>query len=74
MAARVSESRLERLERKLETYVDAATEVLHQSQGDWGRGVSYSGSYEAVFEAVKRGGRNYLHTAKVVLEVDVSQS
>ena len=71
---RVSGTRCEGLERELETYVDAVTEVLHRSQGDWGQGASYSGAYEVHVEAVKRGGKNFLQTAKVVLEVDVSQN
>lgn len=70
---KVSSSRAEGLGRSLETYVDAVTEVLHRSQGDWGGGVSYSGMYEVGFEAVKKGGRNFLQTAKVVLEVEVSR-
>ena len=71
---KVSHTRSEGLERSLETYVDAVTEVLHRSQGDWGRGLGYSGAYEVHFEAVTQGGRNFLQTAKVVLEVDVSQN
>jgi hypothetical protein len=70
---KVSNSREEGLGRGLETYVDAVTEVLHRSHGDWGGGVSYSGAYEVHFEAAKKGGRNFLQTAKVVLEVDVSR-
>jgi len=71
---KVSSTRGEGLERNLETYVDAVTEVLHGSHGDWGRGVSYSGAYEVHFDAAKRGGKNFLQTAKVVLEVEVSQN
>jgi len=70
---RVSGSHLDGLERSLERCVDAVTEVLGRSHGDWGRGVHYSGAYEVEFEPVKHGGRNYIQTARVVLEVSVSQ-
>lgn len=70
---RVSGDRYEHLERELQLYVDAVTDVLENSRGDWGQGISYSGGYEIQFAAVKPGGRNFTQTAKVTLEVDVSQ-
>lgn len=70
---RVSGTRVEGLERSLAAYVDAVTEVLHGCRGDWGLGLSYSGAYEVVFEAVQQGGKSFRQAAKVVLEVDVSQ-
>jgi hypothetical protein len=70
---KVSDNRPDGLGLSLETCVDAVTEVLHRSQGDWGQGMSYSGAYEVQFEPVKRGGKNFVQTGKVVLEVDVSQ-
>jgi len=69
---RVSGERLQGLEQQLGLYLDAVTEVLHQSQGDWGNGVFYGGGYEIQFDAARPGGRSYLQTARVVLEVDVS--
>lgn len=69
---RASQDRLEGLERHLQLYVDAITEVLHRSQGAWGSGICYAGAYEIEFETAKLGGRSYLQVAKVVLEVDVS--
>jgi hypothetical protein len=71
---RISHNRMEELDRDLQLYVDAVTEVLHRNYGDWGQGISYSGGYEVQFGAVKQGGKNYVQTAKVVLKVDVSQS
>jgi hypothetical protein len=70
---RVSGTRVEGLERDLATYVDAVTEVLHRCEGDWGLGLSFSGAYEVGIEAVQQGAKNFRQTAKVVLEVDVSQ-
>ena len=71
---RASDERMEKLERKLQLYVDALTEVLQRNRGDWGQGMSYGGGYEIQFSAVKSGGKNYLQVAKLVLEVDVSQN
>ena len=56
----------------MQLYVDAVTRVLDQRRGDWGGGMFYGGGYEAVFGAVKRGGKNYLQTARITLEVDAS--
>ena len=69
---RVSQDRLEGIERLLQAYVDAVTRVLDQNRGDWGDGVFYGGGYEATFGAVKHGGRNFLQTGKVSFEVEIS--
>jgi hypothetical protein len=69
---RVSQDRLEGIERVLQAYVDAVTRVLDQNRGDWGDGVFYGGGYEATFGAVKHGGRNFLQTGKVSFEVEIS--
>ncbi|MCP5112751.1 MAG: hypothetical protein GY953_18145 [bacterium] len=71
---RVSHGTLEGMERTLQLYVNAVTEVLYNSRGDWGRGISYGGGYQVEFGAAKAGGKNFLQTAKVVLDLDVSQS
>jgi len=69
---RVSQDRLEGLEKLLETYIDAVTRILDQNRGDWGNGVFYAGGYEAVFGKMEHGGRNFLQTGKVSFEVAVS--
>ena len=68
---RVSQDRLEGLERMLLMFVDAVTRVLDAARGDWGEGMYYGGGYEAVFGPVKHGGRNFLQSARVGLVVDV---
>ena len=70
--ARVTHDRLEELSRRLELYVEAITEVLDAHRGDWGGGVFYAGGYEVTFGASKHGGKNFLQTAKVTFDVDVS--
>src|SRR6266478_7841453 len=69
---RVSQDRIEGLEKLLEIYVDTVTRILDQNRGDWGNGMFYTGGYEAVFGEMKRGGRNFIQTAKVRFEVAVS--
>jgi hypothetical protein len=55
-------------------YVDAVTDVLERTRGDWGNCVYFSGTYEVAFEAVKRGGTGFAQRAKVTLPVHVSVS
>ncbi len=69
---RVSQDRIEGLEDQLRLYVDAVTQVLDANRGDWGQGAFYAGGYEATFEPVKQGGKNFLQAAKVMFEVDMS--
>lgn len=69
---RVSQDRIEGLEDQLRLYVDAVALVLDANRGDWGQGAFYAGGYEAAFEPVKQGGKNFLQVAKVTFEVDMS--
>ena len=69
---RVSQDRLEDIERQLELYVEAVTDVLDANRGDWGQGMFYTGGYEVSFGGTRHGGRNFVQSAKVTFEVDVS--
>jgi hypothetical protein len=69
---RVSQDRIEGIEERLRLYVDAVTKVLEANRGNWGEGAFYTGGYEATFEAVKHGGKNFLQVARVSFEVDLS--
>ena len=69
---RVSQDRIEGLEKLLEIYVDTVTRILDQNRGDWGNGMFYTGGYEAVFGEMKHGGRNFIQTGKIRFEVAVS--
>lgn len=71
---RLSQDRLEGLEKKLHLYVDAVTQVLDQNRGDWGNGLYYAGGYDAVFNPVKHGGKNLIQIAKISFEVGVSSN
>ncbi len=70
--ARLSQDRLENLETTLQAYVDAITQVLDNSRGDWGDGVFFAGEYEIAFGGVKHGGRNFLQTAKISFDLEIS--
>jgi hypothetical protein len=69
---RVTHDRLEGLDDKVQVYVDALTNVLDSNRGDWGQGMFYTGGYTVTFQPVKHGGKNFLQTAKVSFEVQVS--
>jgi len=69
---RVTHDRLEGLDEKLQWYVDALTQALDAHRGDWEGGFFYSGGYTVTYQPVKHGGRNFLQTAKVSFDVQVS--
>lgn len=69
---RVTHDRLEGLDQRLQWYVDALTDVLDTNRGDWNNGLFYTGGYTVTFQPVKHGGKNFLQTAKVSFEVQVS--
>ena len=70
--ARVSQDRLDELEWNLQIYVDAIASVLDKSRGDWGDGFFYGGGYAITFGKVKHGGRNFLQTAEISFDLEVS--
>jgi hypothetical protein len=70
--ARVSQGRLEGIERESQLLSDAVTEVLDASRGDWGNGMFFSGGYEIAYAPVKQGGKNFIQVTKIAFEVDVS--
>jgi hypothetical protein len=69
---RVSQDRIEGIEDQTRLYVDAVTQILDANRGSWGQGMFFAGGYEVKFEPVGQGGRNFLQTAKVVFEVNLS--
>src|SRR5580698_4257716 len=69
---RVSQDRLDQIETNLQAYVDAITQVLDNSRGDWGDGMFFDGGYEITFGGVKHGGRNFLQIAKVSFALEIS--
>jgi hypothetical protein len=69
---RVSHEHMDELQPSLQAYVEAVTDVLDKRRGSWTGGVFYTGGYEIQFSPIKRGGRNFVQSAKVELTVNVS--
>lgn len=69
---RVTHDRLEGLDQMAQAYVDAVTQVLDTNRGDWGDGLFYTGGYTVTYQPVKHGGKNFLQTAKVSFDLQVS--
>ena len=70
---RHSQDRLDGMGNALELYVDSVAQVLSQSLGDWGSGFFYAGGYEVALGPVKTGGKNFIQTAKISFQLDVSR-
>src|ERR1700684_566466 len=68
---RYSQDTLEGIESSVQVYVDAVCAMLDDSRGDWGSGLFYAGGYDVSYEAVGRGGLNFLQRAKVGFDVEV---
>jgi hypothetical protein len=69
---RVSKDHLESLDGELQSYVEAVTRVLDSQRGNWEQGIFFGGAYEVAFGSIKHGGRNYVQSARVVFDLDVS--
>jgi hypothetical protein len=70
---RVTHDRLEGLAQRAQLYIDALTESLDASRGDWGNGQFYTGGYQITFGPVKQGGKHFVQTAKATFEVQISK-
>lgn len=71
--ARVSHERIEGVDPLLQCTVDAIASVVGNSRGDWGNGFFFSGAYEISYSGLKQGGKAYIRSAKVAVDVDVSK-
>ena len=69
---RVSHDHMEELQKQIQTCMEAITDVLDRQRGSWGSGMFYTGGYEITFGPVKKGGRNFIQSAGVRLEVHIS--
>jgi hypothetical protein len=71
---RCSQDRIDGLQDQLELYADSVMQTLEAARGDWGDGMFFGGAYQVTFAAIKHGGRNFVQTAKVAFEIDVSRN
>jgi hypothetical protein len=65
---------LQDTDRWIHYYVEAMTDILRQSIGDWGDGIFFSGVYDVQFQPPKVGGFGYVEAAKVTCTVNVSRN
>lgn len=70
---RVSQDRLEGITQSLHHYVDAVRDVLERNTGCVGAGLYLSSEYDVQIEPVKKGGLNYLQTARIACPVMVNR-
>jgi len=69
---RVTQDRLDGLDDMSQLMADAVIQVLDGSRGDWGDGYYYAGGYEVQYGPAKAGGRNFLQTAKIMFDLEIS--
>jgi len=60
------------LEKALNSYVEAACEVLYASRGAWTGIGTYSGGYDVKFQAMRLGGKQFTKAAQIEFEIQVS--
>jgi hypothetical protein len=70
---RVSQDRLDGITQNLHHYVDAVRDVLERNTGCVGDGLYLSSEYDVQIEPVKKGGLNYLQTARIACPVMVNR-
>lgn len=66
---RVTHDHLDGLQQQLRDAVETLTTVLERNRGAWSNTTWYPGAYEVTFSPVRRGGKNYLQSARIRLEV-----
>jgi hypothetical protein len=70
---RVSGSRADELESSLNSYVEAACDVLYNSRGAWTDVGTYSGAYDVKFQSMRLGGKQFTKSAQIEFEIQVSK-
>lgn len=70
---RVSQDRLDGLAESLYWHVDALRDVLERKAGCLDEGLVLTGEYEVLIEGAKKGGLNFLQTARFICPVVMSR-
>lgn len=70
---RVSGARPEELDAQLNSYVEAACQVLEANRGSWTEIATYPGAYEVKFQAMKPGGKQFTKSAHIEFELYISR-
>jgi len=70
---RVSADRLDQIQDALYAQTEAVLDVLERNRGCLESGAFWNGKYEVDFSTLRRGGAQYLQSARVLLELEVSR-
>jgi hypothetical protein len=70
---RVSGERAEALETNLNSYVQAATQVLDGARGPWTDIGTYTGAYHVKFQAMRSGGKQFVKSVHIEFEILISR-
>ncbi|MFL6465527.1 MAG: hypothetical protein ACJ73N_14095 [Bryobacteraceae bacterium] len=55
-------------------YVEALTNILRKSIGDWGDGIFFPGAYDVQFQSPKVGGLGFVQVARITFNLNVSRN
>ena len=69
---RVTHEHIEELHSQMHSYVQVVTDILDRNRGTWMPGVFHAGTYEITFQPAKRGGKNFIQSARIRVETHVS--
>jgi hypothetical protein len=70
---RVSGERFTELEGQLSRYVEATGAALGRNQGSWTANLAFDGSFEVRFERIRLGGKNFVQSARVGVELQAHE-
>jgi len=73
LAIRVSGERAETVESQLNSYVEAACQVLDAARGSWTDMGTYTGAYDVKFQAMRPGGKQFIKAAHIEFEIQISR-
>jgi hypothetical protein len=70
---RVSGAHVQHLDAELNSYVEAACQVLAAARGAWTSIGAYAGGYDVKFQPARAGGKQFAKSARIEFEIHVSQ-
>jgi hypothetical protein len=62
------------IDRWIHFYVEAITNILQRSIGDWGDGIFFPGVYDVQFQPPKVGGLGFVQAARISFNLNVSRN
>jgi hypothetical protein len=70
---RVSGARPEEVDTQLNSYVQAACQVLESSRGQWTDIGTYGGAYDVKFQAARPGGKQFIKSAHIEFDIYITR-